>query len=358
MQQTDDKMLASRMQDRAARYFESSHRAAVTPLKTSRGWNATIRFFEVSLGDERHSVVAKTFHPRRRHAAGVTPPRVLTQPDWPSPGAREHAALSRIESGFSGRDDPRFGTVRVLDYLADIDTLVMEAHPGHGLDQMLKRQVWLRATRKAPLTSACARAGAWLRAYHELPAMPETPALLTRRSDLIDAVEELAAQLAPGSWASLHETVRESIEKHLPERLPAATLHGDFVPRNVLVSDGSVAIFDTRAPWRAPAEFDLARFLLSLKCGSAQAFTRGRLYPESLVAELEGALLQGYYESAPPLPLVRVHEVIGLLEIWALARHRVRVAHGIKRQAKRARLHVLESFYAPKLASLLLEATQ
>jgi hypothetical protein len=358
MRQTDTQMLASRIEDKAGRYFESSRGATVTPLRTLKGWNATIRFFEVSLEDGRHPVVAKTFHSRRRNAPGVRPPRLLTPPDWPSPGAREHAALSRIEAGFSGLGDPRFGTVRVLDHLDDIDTLVMETHPGQGMDQMLEHQAWLRATRKAPLASACARAGAWLRAYHELPDLPETPAPLPLRSDLIDAVERIGALLPPDSWTSLREAIRGSIEDHLPERLPAATLHGDFVPRNVLVSDDSVTVFDTRAPSRAPAEFDLARFLLSLKCGTAQALTRGRLHPKALVADLEAALLEGYYESAPARPLVRVHEVIGLLETWALARHRVRIARGIRRHAKRARLRLFESFYAPKLTSLLLEATQ
>lgn len=358
-EQPDLEEMAQLIRERAGNYFSSPHTPRIHTHRTSRGWNATVCFFQLEFPDrpnQRRGVAVKVFHRRRRAGASTKAPRVFDPDPSPSPSAREHAALVRIESGFTRLGDPRFGVVRVLDLLTDIDALVMETHSGRGLDADLARSAGGRRHQQT-LTRACARTGAWLKAYHELPPMEGTLTTHTRRSDFVDAVGRIGLYLVStgstaGAARELSEAILKAAQEHHPSELAPSTLHGDFVPRNVLISaDEAVTGFDTRAPWLAPREYDVARFLLALKIRRKQSLLRrpARLMP------LEDGFLTSYYGDQVPIARVRLYEALALLEAWALVAHRVQSSQGIRRAAKRARLSALSPFYARRLAEMVSE---
>ena len=347
--------LARRLEQSGERTLGMRGRTRARLAGEAAGWNATVRFFEVDSEAGERSLCAKTFHPRRRRAAGLDVPRLIDLPDWPSPGRQEQAALTRIESGLARHTDARLGVVRVLDYWDDVETLVMERHPGEGLDRALRRLAWRRARAGPELIRGVELAGTWLRAYHELEPKPDAPMRLATPAALREAAERLAPHLPREADHAFRGFMGDAIDSRVRDPLEIATLHGDFVPRNVLVHDASVAVIDTRAPCTAPAALDLARFLHAL-CGSReQALLGGRLYHHCVPERLGEALLTGYGASPALRESMPVFLVLALGEAWAADRTRARASAGTRGLAKRARLRLLERFHSTRLAALVRE---
>ncbi|MEO8494842.1 MAG: hypothetical protein ABI614_07210, partial [Planctomycetota bacterium] len=100
----------------------------------------------------------------------------------------------------------------------------------------------------------------------------------------------------------------------LAHDLPLGLAHGDFAPRNVIVSDnGRITVLDTLARWRAPIHENLALFLLSLQLsrGAKTLLTRS---PIGLTT-ISRAFLSGYRGNAEcEWPTLRLFILQALLD--------------------------------------------
>jgi aminoglycoside phosphotransferase (APT) family kinase protein len=360
----DEEAVKELVRERAPLYFGSSIAPKLRIVRIVNRRFAKLYFVRASIAGKQHKLVAKVCYPvpsRRRR--GV--PRLLIPPESVSAGAQQFEALRRIETGFSAIGDPRFRVVRALDHTEDPDTLVMEMHAGDALDRRLASYTLFRRGSTDRLVRACENTGAWLRAYHGLSDMPDRPTAYIHAHEFIASAESLVSKICmsdeidSGEASRILDLICSAAESQLRDEQPVTILHGDFVLRNVLVgSDESVAVIDTRAPWRAPPEFDIARFLISIKCGLGQVLTRGRLQPTAMVSMLEEAFLKAYYASDIPRPRVRLYEALRVLEMWALAAHHRSSARSmLKYRIKSARLHLLSRFYSPRLDALIREVS-
>jgi hypothetical protein len=259
----------------------------------------------------------------------------------------EHAALCAIESRLRGRGDPRFGCIRVLDFLPEERALISERAADPPLKQLLAAAHRLSAPRRGRrLFDALRSAGAWLRQYHQLPPLEHTFSRGASRESFADSLvrlqDYLLASGAPAPLAELALDLARRARVVLPAELPLGTCHGDLAPRNVLVgSEGRVTLLDTRAAWLAPIYEDLAYFGVSLRTAKVQLYSGGQFFRRAFLQELEAALLEGYFGAEPPpLPVLKLFRVQLLLDRWASLLHAERKP-GIAAAARRAAAHRL-----------------
>jgi hypothetical protein len=258
-------------------------------------------------------------------------------PDPADKAELEFRTLSRIHNHFTERDDPRFGAVRILDYLPESRALVMEHVPHPSLSRLILKGC-RPVRRSAQIETAIRNAGSWLRVYHQLPGLAHTRDRHETREDFIHSLREFAGFLATTQRdAAGVENVATHVESlaHdiLPDFLPLGMSHGDYAPRNVFVGpDEQVIVFDTLARWRAPIYEDIAHFLLALKLARPQVYSLGLAFNEKLIARFEQEFLRGYFQDETiPLGAIRLFEKLLLMDKWAAMQHRYRQSSGILR---------------------------
>jgi hypothetical protein len=348
-----DALLASftgHLEAHASAWFQSPGTAQVRHVRTQVRRNATLYYFDVQVGASSHAIVVKVPFGRRQSGSGarrtrkILPDELRILPISTSDvrGSLEHATLDRIHHRFAEDGDGRFGAIRVLDHLPEAQALVMVCCPDPNLDDLFLRRSRLYLHRRSPRIDAAIRnAGAWLRRYHELPALPETADRAPLRADLLASIDRFATYLREtvgdrAFFERVRDTFHRAAGTSLPERLPLATNHGDFVPRNILVGDGDrVTVFDTRAQWRAPVYEDVARFLVALSASELQMMGQGFMYGRAELAGYESEFLQGYFDrGAVPLRAVRLFECQRLLAMWVASAYQRATSGGLRRARK------------------------
>jgi len=356
--------LTRHLERHAAAWFGSTGTARARSLRTQERRNATLFHFAVELPGSSHPVVVKVPRPERReHARRRVLPDALRVVPLPSAAQRddlEHATLERIQQGFAGRD-PRFGAIRVLDYLPERRALVMASCPDSNLADLYARRIGpLRHLGAPSLGPAPRNAGAWLRVYHGLPGLPGSRARSPLRADFLASIDRMLDYLleGPGDGAFLERlraVLRSRAHALLAERLPLVPVHGDFVPRNVLVGPGGrVTVLDSRAQWLAPAYEDVARFRVALAASDLQMAGPAWAFDRREIERAGADFLRGYFaEEKPPLGAIRLFECQRLLAIWAAAAFQQRNTAGPRRWAKAALLRLRSRHVRGELRSFL-----
>ncbi len=344
--------LTEHLETHAFEWFESPGAARVRHLRTQVRRNATLYYFEAQADGSSHAIVVKVPFGRRHSGSGArnaqkTLPdelRILPISTSEVRGSLEHATLSNIHRRFGTDPDERFGTIRVLDYLPEAQALVMVCCPDHNLDDLFVRRSRLYRHLSSPsIDDPIRNAGAWLRRYHEFPPLPETADRAPLRADFLASIDRLTTYLRETSGEGdfierARDTIHRAAYSSLPEKLPLATNHGDFVPRNILAGGGGrITVFDTRAQWRAPIYEDIARFLVALSASELQMMGLGLMYSGSELAGYESEFLRGYFDrDAVPLRAIRLFECQRLLAIWVASAYQSTVAAGGLRQVRKA----------------------
>lgn len=356
--------LGRHLERNAAAWFRGGGAARARRLRTQERRNATLFHFDVELAGSSHPVVVKVPRPERRERAGCRIlPDALRLVPLPHPAQRddlEHATLQRIQQNFAGRD-PRFGAIRVLDYVPARQALVMEACPDPNLALLYARRIGpLRRFGAVSLGPAPRHAGAWLRVYHGLPAPPGCRERSPLRSDFLASIDRMLDSLLEGPADSaflnrLRAACHSRAHAVLPERLPLVPVHGDFVPRNVLVGPGGrVTVLDSRAQWLAPAYEDIARFRVALAASDLQMAGPAWAFDRDGVERTGMDFLRGYFaEEEPPLEAIRLFECQRLLAIWAAAGFQSRTAAGAQRWVKAILWRLRSRYVRGELRSIL-----
>lgn len=288
--------------------------------------------FKVSAGTAGCSVLIKvpltrgtTVRASAATPAGDDRPRLGSITDADSKCWLEYRALSTIQAYFNNLNDPRFGTIRVLDFLPDDRAIIMEESCDPSLNQLV-----MKASRVYPslwkmdLCEPFYNTGAWLRAYHALSKPDDVTIRHSRRADFINTINAFTNYLGSAyedntffdKVASLTTTAALEI---LPQTLPLGLGHGDFAMRNVLVGPNHrITVLDTLARWQKPIYEDIAYFLTAFKFNRLQVFSQGVALNPAYLIRHEQAFLAGYFDLEPvPYSTIRLYEIQALLDKWA-----------------------------------------
>lgn len=226
--------------------------------------------------------------------------------------------------------DRRFLAVRPLALLVDHAAFVMDHVTAPTMRSVLltaSRFDPRRSSHRTRLEHAFAGTGALLRAYHAQPPHRSLPPRQQTRSELIGAFYRYVDHLASVTgqvpfFDGLGPAGGELLRNALPELLPLAVGHGDFVVRNLFIAgnDGRVQLIDPMPRWQVPVYEDLARFVIGFRLLGLQVATAGAAFEPRLLDRLEGRFLSGYFGDDPvPTEAVRAYQLVVLLDKWSAA---------------------------------------
>lgn len=279
--------------------------------------------------DVQHEVLLKLRRPGGlRTGATQTPSRPALAPclalTEQERAAFEFQGLERAVAAVVAADPPaELGAVRPLLLLQEQAALVMDYIPHRTLrDRLHAAHRVGRVGAAPPLTLVGAAAGKWLRHLHatgsEQPHGTRLTSGLEVAALLPQFADHLARLLGERSLLARVRTAGEVLAHALPERLPSAVLHGDFAPRNVLVSPtGGVLVVDPMPTWRAAVHEDVARLLVGARLTRLQLVTGGlAIAPEELDGH-EKAFLRAYYGDEDERLEVGAFCLLVALDQWA-----------------------------------------
>jgi hypothetical protein len=231
---------------------------------------------------------------------------------------------------------PQFGAVRPLDHMPAESVLLMEhvsaptLRDGFVAESRLgavRRLAYRGSSTRPPPQRAWLNAGAWLRSYHDLPPASQgavsQPARQATSAEVAERFSAYGAFLTERVGSRLVGRLAaggaEAATEVLPEHLPLAVGHGDYVARNIFVDHGGrVTVFDPMPRWRVPRYEDLCRFLVGLRLSGLQVLSHGSAYGQTGLARRETLFLSGYFgEEAIPYAALRCYQLLILLDKWS-----------------------------------------
>lgn len=328
------------LRERGHRYFDEfdGTEVSATLVQGRQRRHSTIYRFELAAGDARRRVFVK-LRPAD-HRARAPRPRATPEVAPGSALALYHAALTATHAHFEKLGDPRLGAVRPLDFVSEIDALVMEEAEGEQLWKLLRDASRLRPLTSVELGDALRNAGAWLREFHGIHPEHGGTTVHGGRAGFVELLTALTDHLGESLaekafFDGVAARARSAAERILVEPVPVGVHFGDYGLTNVLVAPGArVTAIDTLANWYTPIYIDIAYFLTGIKTYRKQIATQGFAFERERVAAFERDFLTGYFgPTAIPTPEIRLYEVLRLLERWS-----GRVARHSRRRAPRRKL--------------------
>jgi len=295
--------------------------------------NSSFYRFTLRSADRERRILVKTPPARKAMSQPAVPaqtanddrPRLTSKADLATKSHLEYKMLSTLQAYFSNLNDPRYGTLHVLDFLPEQRAIIMEEEQAPSLRQVFAKTNRLKYPfRSTDLSKIFFNAGAWLRAYHALPKLDHTQVRHDGGADFIESISSfthfLAVNLQQTRYFQSVETITNaSAARLLPEQLPLGLGHGDYAMRNILVGPQSrVIVFDTLGRWQVPIYEDIAYFLFRLKSAGIQAVSQGLAFSRRRLKKYEQEFLCGYFGAEPiPYTLIRLFEIQALLDYWS-----------------------------------------
>jgi len=364
--------LARHLCDSAPQYFDLNR---CHPVKTElvgkhRRHGSTVYRFRVTAEGACHRVVVKVpgnSTPRTRPSdeRAHTPdrPRLFPKADIGVRAWLEHVTLTRMREYFEALHDPRFGVVRILDFVPEHNAVVMNEVDEPQVAVLLKSAGRLRRPLSlAKLGDVFRHTGAWLRIYHGLPPLGHTRRRQHTRVEFVELTQAFTMFIAPEHASETFvQTVSTQVETvalaTLPAELPLGMGHSDFAPHNCFAgAHGRVTVFDTVGRWQAPIYEDLGHFLVALKSIVPHVQGRSLVFDNTTIRSLENAFVGGYFGSAPvPIMAIRLFEIQALLDRWCSMKYSLERATGWRKPIKHSLTIGRATFFRRYLEELVLD---
>jgi len=280
----------------------------------------------------RYNIVAKGIdlanNPKRGEITGIdSRPRLAPGPtDYRVKPWLEYTALKAIYEYFEKLGNPSLGAIRVLDFIQNTQTIVMDEHRDPSLRSLFAKTNCLNDLRgRAPdLRRAFFNAGVWLKTYSTLPKTENVITRLPHRDDFNESViifTDFLSQVFGDTsfFQRVEKIVIPAAEELMPCELPLGIGHGDYAMRNILVGENDrVTAFDTCAKWRAPIYEDIAYFLVQLETNGLQVLSQGFAIDSRTLAAYQREFLAGYFgETHIPIEVIRLFQIQSLLDSWS-----------------------------------------
>lgn len=257
--------------------------------------------------------------------------------DLPRRDHLEWNGLCLAWEAFGHPTRPGLAAVRPLAHLPDERAIVMS-----HLDGVSARAVVADASRAGrpgkpgphDINVVLRRMGAWLATFHAQGS--GTPEFRGSQAELATVAQTYASHLSARAPAAAALAARLAAEP--PAGVPLGLGHGDFAPRNGIVTDeGEVAVIDVLGRWRLPILEDLALMLLELRSGGRQLLLAGHAFPAARLRAAEEALLDGYGGAAgSDVDRRALAWFVGLVLVDRWAAHLARPAVGPRARVRQA----------------------
>lgn len=342
----------------------------VEPVARRIHAHSTMWEFAISWGNGRsQAVLLKTPSPSPQPQTCATMtsgarPRLFEPLDPRKRAQSEYAALVNIDAHFRQLDDPRFGTVRPLDFATDSGAILMEKVSAPSLKSTLARaHRWRRSPDRPMLNEVFRNSGAWLRIFHQSPLPSNAQPQQLGGHSLAQSIRRISEFLSDisGEKTFFHWLANKAdaaTERRLRTAPPAGLAHCDYAPRNILVGPAAqISVIDTAAHWQAPIYMDIAYFLVNLKATQTQIYSWGWMRSERALATYEHAFLSGYFGTQIPWQILRLYELQSLIDRWAAITERLlrQTSSGQRHQraAARAKLWMSGQYFRSRTIHLL-----
>jgi hypothetical protein len=317
----------------ASRYFPRLDGAEINVRiieEQHRAFSALYRF-EVTDHLAQYNIFVKgtPLENNPKHEASKRESRARLVPQLADYGERtrlEYYALKKISDYFENLANPRFGTIRVLDFISSPQTIIMEENSDPSLRHLFTSTNHLNHLfgRESSLLMAFFNAGAWLREFSTIPEITHAKSRHTTREEFNKSIVNFADFLGRVTGnASFFRRVEGSVisiaHETMPSDLPLGIGHGDYAMRNILVGeDDRITAFDTGAKWKVPIYEDIAYFLVNLETNRAQMYTQGLAIHSRTLAAYQREFLAGYFgETHIPIKLIQLFKILLLLDSWS-----------------------------------------
>jgi hypothetical protein len=160
------------------------------------------------------------------------------------------------------------------------------------------------------------RAGLWLRTYQERSGGSDRPVRQGTREEVVERLRAYGGFLGSDVWRRVAEAGTELVTGVLPAELPLAVGHGDFAPRNMLLSDGRLTVIDPLPRWRVPVYDDLCRFLVGIRLIGERVHTHGLAFSSDALDALEEAAVAAYLGPDADRTPLRAYQLLILMDKW------------------------------------------
>jgi hypothetical protein len=290
------------------------------------------RVYAVTVGDPTAAplLVAKVRREGSAVGAGRTghaarPTLTATRAGEEELTAREYAGLDMLASTFAG-GDPRFAAIRPLDLLPEHHTILMEFVRAEPLRELVigSSRLHPRRSRRSgrALEAVLPSVGAWLRRFHDTHPSSSYPVRQGTGRDVVahfEALEEFLGRRLGRRFGGLAGAGSGLAAELLPAGpLPLAVGHGDFAPRNVLVTgEGRVVVIDPQPRWAVPVHEDLCRFLVGLQLSGLQVHTHGAAIGGATLEHWQDLVIAGYHGEPSSTGALRCYQLLILLDKWS-----------------------------------------
>jgi capsular polysaccharide biosynthesis protein len=268
----------------------------------------------------------------------------------------EYRGLQLMAAEFGTVDDGSVSALQVFGHNPELAAIAMEFDPTRNLRDV-SRQAGTGGMWNADFSpdAPWRHAGLWLRRFHELDSDPPATTRRPTTTDLLELLPLYREFLAPRTGqgrllAEFVDKVSEAACLELPDHLATGLGHGDFVARNVLVSDtGGIRVIDPFPCWRVPIFEDLGRMMVGARLFEARSPGPSSLpeWPEPRAAER--SLLEGYFRDGEvPVAAMRVFLALCTLDKWADTLGKEH-AGGLRRRIRRYRIALANRHYRAEL---------
>ena len=324
-------ILADHIREQAARFYPdlNAGEAEVRFINFEKRRAVVLYRFQLKHAEHVRYIIVKTpllkLASERTNAQDFEKPLLYPRAESAEMHLLHYQALVAIDEYFTSLNRKELGAIRVLDYLPQSQTVIMEESKDPSLRDLLLKESRLHfPARRGELVAKFRNVGTWLQIYHMMPKKEPVQARNSYREDYVKSISKLADFLIErtGNKTFFDRTVSiltQKARKILPDVLPLGLGHGDYAMRNILVGSGArVTVLDTLAKWRTPIYEDIGYFLTGLKMTSEQVVSQGLLFSQKQLKDYEQAFLNGYFEQKTiPYPAIRLYEMLALLDKWS-----------------------------------------
>lgn len=356
-------VFTAHLAENAQRFFPDLSGASAHVELTDVNRRVDTDLYHYNVGN--YSVLVKARHADYRPPAVLEERPRLFQIKHQQKHNLEFQALSAIYNHFDMYSDPRFGAIRVLDYLPEHQAIMMVKVTAPNFRDLFARYNRLQSRfQDDDILEIFRNIGAWLKVYHSLPMQEFVHIKYETRDSFIDITREITAYLGEklgnqSYFDRVMQILNDRAASSLPEQLPMGRGHGDFAPRNILIeNDGRVTVIDTLATWQIPIYHDITYFVIRLYTSQPQVYTFGLAYSQKWLKTCENAFLEGYFGSRDNIPhdALNVFNIQSLLDKWtALIGHASSEGNLLKRIRNKVRISLTNRLFYDYLNDLIKE---
>lgn len=247
----------------------------------------------------------------------------------------EFEILEKIEKIFQEIDDPRFCTIRALEYFEELSTVVMEK-----LDMQLLREHFttLKMVSDKKWQEAFALhlndSARWLRIYHErIGGIKDGSSCWDEQFEIMRQYLHKISEYYPAfKLHSLRLFIDRSQEKQRGSNLSYGMVHFNFDLANIFITkDNQLGSFDPH--YRpGPLYADIAKLLIDLQTRAVQMLTYGWFIRPALQDKFRQATLHGYFADQPyDLTSLNLFCFAAVLEKWLTDEETLAQSSGLKK---------------------------